>query len=1372
MNPTALELGDLDNMPCLVLLGEPGMGKSVAVESAVEDIEKAFEGQDDDVLYFDLGSTRREEKIENEIFGSDKWARWSSGTHRLQLYLDALDEALLRVETVQDILAQGLGDADTARLSLRIACRSADRHYDLERQLRGYWGDDQSKVIELAPLRRADVRTAAEAKGLDPDQFVQTVIERGLQPLAIKPVTLRQLVAIASAEGDLPISRLDAYERGCLLLCDEPDENRRTGSTAGELTPGMRFSVATRIAAATILAGRSSVALDDGATAIAEDEATVSQLSGQTETDRTVAAPTTFPVGVDAVRESLGTGLFASRGDNRMGWAHQTYGEFMAAKRLANPDISLDQITDFLVTGSEDRWSIVPQLREVARWLASMRLDIFELVMAEDPTVLLAIDPSGADDETKRRLVEVLFSSIADQKIELWDRAIRQAFSGYAHSGLADQLRDAIASQDLHLHSRYVAIDVAVACAVSELAGIMADIALDETEPVWLRAHAANALSELGSDDDRSRVIPLAVDSLDEDKADEIKGCALDVVYPGLISTQQMLASLTVPKRPSTLGIYGMFLRQKVISNLGDDLGMAMTWASSAEAGRRSSDPWETLIEEIFIEALQHLDLPDVAQASIEFVKRRLAQDTELIDGFNSRDGSPLDDAGARQRLVCGIVAEIAAGDIGPERVVYSTPLLLRGDDMPWVIAELQASIGSDLERGWALLAEALMVTSANAGAVMEARYESEALREITADQFDPVEIRSEKARRARETYEKWKTLREQDLEEEEALPDFRQLQREHLSDCESGNLDAWWQLGRAMGFEEGSRSGRSDIDSDLERFPGWLAADDNERERIVNCAKHYLEDGSPDPDHWIGTNTIYFPAVAGYRALRLVSETDPTWLHGHEPGIYGRWAPIVVAWPHSGTESESEFHEHAMREVMRHARDDAVRWFTEEIGRRFRADSPLLLADRFKVVDVAGLENGVMPLLEGEEGTPNARAELIGLMVGQHSPAGKQFAKTAVESHRKQPSDETRGDARAAALALIHDDPDAGWDVVWPAIEANEGFGADILQEIADRMESPMADKISESQAVDLFTWLERKYPTGDDPAIHEAHFVSPRERLGRFRDSLLSSLAAKGTPESIEALRTIRQRFSELDYLDRFIAQAIETCDRENWTPPAPELVVQICGDASRRYVKSASDLLRVVVGSLGRLQSQLQAGSPPIATSFWNTERNRFKPKQETELSDRIKQWLDHDLVERGVIAGREVEVRRAPGANLGESTDIRLDAVAGEHVEGAPIVSVVIEVKGCWNGDLRSAMETQLADRYMNPDEVDHGIYLTVWFARESWSNGDYRRARCRVDRDALGNDLEQQSIDLSTARSMTIQSLVLDASLPPAEGPVT
>jgi len=166
------------------------------------------------------------------------------------------------------------------------------------------------------------------------------------------------------------------------------------------------------------------------------------------------------------------------------------------------------------------------------------------------------------------------------------------------------------------------------------------------------------------------------------------------------------------------------------------------------------------------------------------------------------------------------------------------------------------------------------------------------------------------------------------------------------------------------------------------------------------------------------------------------------------------------------------------------------------------------------------------------------------------------------------------------------------------------------------------------------------------------------------------------------------------------------------------------------------------------------------------LWNNQRKEWWPKQEEEVSGYIARFLRRDLVERGVVINREVQIRRGRAGEMpGQDTDIYVDAPileesGGPHYGG---VSVVIEVKGTWNNGVMTDMEEQLRDRYLRNSGCRTGLYLAVHFTATSWRSTDNRRAKSeRWNIDELRERLVQQATALSG--SVRIGSLVLDASL--------
>ena len=190
---------------------------------------------------------------------------------------------------------------------------------------------------------------------------------------------------------------------------------------------------------------------------------------------------------------------------------------------------------------------------------------------------------------------------------------------------------------------------------------------------------------------------------------------------------------------------------------------------------------------------------------------------------------------------------------------------------------------------------------------------------------------------------------------------------------------------------------------------------------------------------------------------------------------------------------------------------------------------------------------------------------------------------------------------------------------------------------------------------------------------------------------------------------------------WLRRLLYNARISKRRFGWNPPSPEAFLLLAERTEGRLVRDADDLLEVVLESLARFQAQLTRSTLPRSEVFWryagaDTRQRNFEPHDEAFLSNELARWLRDDLNQRGIVIGREVQPRR------GQRTDIYVDAVArGDSSLSVQTVTVVIEVKGCWNAEVRTAVDSQLVGDYLRPNGLTHGIYLVGWFVCSVWTN---------------------------------------------------
>lgn len=126
LNPDLRSFEEIADVPCLALLGEPGIGKSTALRDVVAAAEAAAVSSGDLVLSINLAGVGSDVGLYRRVFDDPTFKTWHSGSAHLHLFFDSLDEALLEASSIATLLLDELERCDRDRLSLRIACRTAE----------------------------------------------------------------------------------------------------------------------------------------------------------------------------------------------------------------------------------------------------------------------------------------------------------------------------------------------------------------------------------------------------------------------------------------------------------------------------------------------------------------------------------------------------------------------------------------------------------------------------------------------------------------------------------------------------------------------------------------------------------------------------------------------------------------------------------------------------------------------------------------------------------------------------------------------------------------------------------------------------------------------------------------------------------------------------------------------------------------------------------------------------------------------------------------------------------------------------------------------------------------------------------------------
>ena len=101
-------LAALQHWRALALLGEPGIGKSTTLKEEADRIATLPADADLVSIYVDLRAFSSERASLPAGFRKREFIAWKNGSSHLFLHLDSLDEALLRIDSIANLLASEL----------------------------------------------------------------------------------------------------------------------------------------------------------------------------------------------------------------------------------------------------------------------------------------------------------------------------------------------------------------------------------------------------------------------------------------------------------------------------------------------------------------------------------------------------------------------------------------------------------------------------------------------------------------------------------------------------------------------------------------------------------------------------------------------------------------------------------------------------------------------------------------------------------------------------------------------------------------------------------------------------------------------------------------------------------------------------------------------------------------------------------------------------------------------------------------------------------------------------------------------------------------------------------------------------------------
>lgn len=1105
--PHAISLTAALRAPCVVLIGEPGMGKSDTVRQLSSRPAVPAGGR----IFVDLCSGAGA-----ETFSAEQFRRWREG-HPLELYIDSLEDDPLFWVRLRDMLQD---EQSRSNLRLRIACRTGALPELLNRDLPTLWGKN-AQVHELMPLCRRDIELAA---GADADEFMKAIVQQELAPLVVRPVYLQFFLQQFREHRVLPPTRWKLYEEGCRLLCKESNLVRKSYRPRDAPDSHHRLAVASRIAAVCILSDRRLIQRTSDCDE--RDEDTVLWTDLYDGDDATGFAPT---IDEQGVRDALhGTSLFSARGEERLGFAHSSYASFLAARYMKSRAYRLEDLSA-ACAGPDFDGPIPLAIRDLAGWLASEDVETRRWLLTHDARVLLTGDLRDICDDERAQIVARLLELASHTTLHMHD--LRVHYRKLRHPGLADQLRQWLGEKGQDFFwARCLAVELAGACGCKDLDPLLIEIALAREELPGVRADAFDELLRRDEPAIYRALMPLLLDPILQTPHAWARGWLVRSLWPDHLSDDELLQILDAMHiRRGGSAELDWFIERTLVPKASVALVLKLFDRMRMNESALAHGVIGLLGDLLVARALKALDEPGMLDALARFAAVCLARHTNPFwphSGRGRRRRSRIATLATpeRRRLARAIVEH---APFGLKPVWPRLYRLVDPRDTAWMIERYLEANDRTAKLLWLqMIADMVFehppAADSDAGARLHAAGErSVEFKAALWCWFGPIKFGwdSKLAGELSTRYEDQRRRRRERLKDERqrraALKEVRTRLPRLVARIRAARPEPELLgelLHRLQYFEENARS----YPDDVLDMKAWEVIPSESKVRFQEMAADFLvRHPLVEPETWTWDTH--------YRLLRFMQGIDPTWAPRQPASLWVGWVPAIVHDVSNDDPVRTALLLEAYRKLP-----DMVRWcLAVRVDRATSARELLLVRRSVQAVLAAGTA-AFMALKLDDDYPAEPYGELLRFLLVEKVPGIEDQLRRLLEVDLSQPRARER--ARVAARILWDHSTDFSWPALAPRFTADPKFGAEVMGSVAQGLWSLQAEtwnKKHEEAVAQVLAWMIQQFPEEQDPKLTDRMGDTERYKIGQLRHTFVVNLQSRGTPGALAAILRLQSQF-----------------------------------------------------------------------------------------------------------------------------------------------------------------------------------------------------------------------------------------------------